>query len=82
MKKNMGMVDRVLRTVLAVIVAILYFSGQLTGTAALILGVFAVIFLVTSSVGYCPVYSLLGVSTLKAGEHEHGPGETHHKGAH
>jgi uncharacterized protein (DUF58 family) len=80
MKKNMGMVDRVLRTVLAVIVAILYFSGQLTGAAAVILGVFAVIFVVTSSIGYCPAYTLLGVSTLK--EHGHGPGEAHHKGAH
>ncbi|OGW38892.1 MAG: hypothetical protein A2010_17745 [Nitrospirae bacterium GWD2_57_9] len=82
MKKNMGMVDRVLRTVLAVIVAILYFSGQLTGTAAVILGVFAVIFVVTSSIGYCPAYTLLGVSTLKPGEHGHGPEEAHHKGAH
>lgn len=82
MKKNMGMVDRVLRTVLAVIVAILYFSGQLAGTAAVILGVFAVIFVITSSVGYCPAYSFLGISTLKSGEQGHGPGEAHHKGAH
>ncbi len=80
MKKNMGMVDRVLRTVLAVVVAVLYFAGQLTGTAAVILGIFAVIFLATSSVGFCPVYSLLGISTLKEHEEEH-HGEAH-KGAH
>lgn len=65
MKKNMGVIDRVLRTTLAVIVGILYFTGQLTGTAAIILGVFAVIFLATSSVGFCPAYTLLGISTLK-----------------
>lgn len=64
MKKNMGILDRLLRTTLAVIVGILYLTGQLTGTAAIILGVFAVIFLVTSSVGYCPAYALLGISTL------------------
>jgi len=65
MKKNMSVLDRVLRTTLAVIVGILYFTGQLTGTAAIILGVFAVIFLATSSVGFCPVYTVLGMSTLK-----------------
>lgn len=69
MKKNMGIIDRVLRTVLAVVVALLYFAGQLTGTAAVILGVFAVIFLVTSSVGFCPAYALLGISTLKGEAH-------------
>lgn len=67
MKKNMGVVDRVLRSILAVIVGILYFTGQLTGTAAIILGIFAVIFLATSSVGYCPAYTLLGISTLQKG---------------
>jgi hypothetical protein len=81
MKKNMGLIDRVLRTILAVIVAVLYFGGQLTGTAAVVLGIFAVIFLVTSSVGYCPAYSLLGVSTLKSEEHHdeghHGEAHTH-----
>ncbi len=78
MKKNMGMVDRVLRTVLAVVVAVLYFAGQFTGTAAVILGVFAVIFLATSSMGFCPVYTLLGISTLKGETHEEG----HHGEAH
>lgn len=82
MKKNMGLIDRVLRTILAVIVAVLYFAGQLTGTAALVLGIFAVIFLVTSSVGYCPAYTLLGVSTLKGDEHDKGHHGAAHKGAH
>lgn len=83
MKINMGLVDRVVRTILAVVIAGLYFGGQLTGIAAVILGIFAVILLVTSSVGFCPVYSLLGISTLKKGE-EHGGGHhgAAHKGAH
>lgn len=82
MKKNMGMIDRLLRTALAVVVAILYFAGQLTGTAAVILGVIAVIFLLTSSVGFCPAYALLGISTLKDGAHEEGHTGEAHKGAH
>lgn len=82
MQKNMGLIDRVLRAVLAVIVAVLYFGGQLTGTAAAILGIFAVIFLMTGAVGFCPAYSLLGISTLKGGEHDEGHHGAAHKGAH
>ena len=65
MKKNMGTADRVLRTILAVVVAILYFAGQISGTAAVILGVLAVIFLLTSAVGFCPLYAPFGISTKK-----------------
>jgi Na+(H+)/acetate symporter ActP len=65
MKKNMGTADRVLRTILAVVVAILYFAGQISGTAAVILGVLAVIFLLTSAVGFCPLYAPFGLSTMK-----------------
>jgi len=65
MKKNMGIIDRVTRTVLAIVVAALYFTGQITGIAAIILGVFAIIFLLTSIVGFCPLYVPLGISTVK-----------------
>lgn len=65
MKKNMGLIDRVLRTIFVVVVAALYFSGSITGTAAIILGVLAVIMLLTSITGFCPLYGPLGISTLK-----------------
>jgi hypothetical protein len=65
MKKNMGTLDRGLRIVLAVVVAILYISGSITGLAALILGILAVIFLVTGLIGFCPLYVPLGISTVK-----------------
>ncbi len=79
MKKNMSVADRVIRTLFAVLVAILYFGHQITGTAAAILGVIAVIFLATSSVGVCLVYKVLGISTLKTGGHHGGeaPGGAH-----
>jgi hypothetical protein len=67
MKKNMGTIDRIIRTLLAVIVAILYFTGQITGTAAIILGIFAVIFLLTSAIGFCPLYVPFKFSTMKKG---------------
>jgi uncharacterized membrane protein YkgB len=66
MKKNMGVVDKVIRLVVVAIIAALYFAGQITGTAAIILGIVAVAFLVTSIIGWCPTYALFGISTKKA----------------
>jgi len=65
MKKNMGQIDRIIRLALAVLVAVLYFTGVISGTWAIILGILAVIFLVTGLVGTCPLYKVLGISTLK-----------------
>lgn len=65
MKKNMGLLDRALRTIIAIVIIALYLAGQITGIAALILGIIAVIFLVTSAVSYCPLYVPLKISTIK-----------------
>jgi glucose uptake protein GlcU len=65
MKRNMGIVDRVIRIVLAAVVAVLFFANQLSMAAAVILGILAVIFLVTGLVGTCPLYLLFGISTKK-----------------
>ena len=65
MKQNMGTLDRLIRIVLAVIVGILYFTGQISGTAAIVLGIFAIIFILTSIVGHCPLYTPLNISTKK-----------------
>ncbi|MBW2560248.1 MAG: DUF2892 domain-containing protein [Deltaproteobacteria bacterium] len=68
MKKNMGSIDRSIRTILALVVAVLYFTGNISGIAAIILGVLAIIFLITSFVGFCPLYTVLGISTNKKKE--------------
>ena len=65
MKRNMGSADRVLRILAAIVVAILVFTNVISGTLAAILMVFAVVFLITSFIGLCPLYSLLGISTCK-----------------
>ena len=65
MKKNMGTVDRGIRLVLAIVVAILYFTGKISGITAIILGIFATAFFITSLVGNCPAYTPLGIKTLK-----------------
>ena len=66
MKQNMGGVDKVIRLIVVAIIAVLYFTGQITGTAAIILGIIAVAFLVTSLIGWCPSYAAFGISTKKA----------------
>jgi hypothetical protein len=65
MKGNMGILDRIIRVALVVAVAVLFFTGQLSLVASIILGVLAVIFLLTSIVGVCPLYLLFGISTKK-----------------
>jgi hypothetical protein len=65
MEMNMGIVDRVIRILLAVVVAILYLLGSINGWAAIILGIFSVIFLATSLVGFCPLYTFFKISTIR-----------------
>jgi hypothetical protein len=65
MKQNMGSIDKVVRVLVAVVIGILYFTDQITGIAALILSVFAVVFLLTSALGFCPLYVPLKLSTIK-----------------
>ena len=61
----MGLVDRSIRTVLAVVIAILYFTNQISGIAAIVLGLFAVVFLLTSFMSFCPLYAPFKLSTIK-----------------
>ncbi len=65
MKKNMGTADRVVRLIVAVILAVLYFTGQISGTLAIVLGIVAIAFLVTSAIGWCPLYAPFRISTRK-----------------
>jgi fatty acid desaturase len=62
MKKNMGGADRIIRVIFAVIIAVLYFTGVITGTLGLILLIVAAIFILTGLIGFCPLYLLFGGS--------------------
>lgn len=61
----MGTIDRVVRIVIALIIAVLFFTGQITGILGIILLVLASIFLLTSLVNFCPLYTLVGFKTCK-----------------
>jgi hypothetical protein len=65
MKKNMGLIDKVIRILVAVVVVALYFAGVISGTLAIILLIFAGIFILTSLIGFCPLYLPLGLNTGK-----------------
>jgi len=65
MKRNIGILDRIIRVALVALVAVLYFTGHLSPVAAIILGILALVFLVTSIVGVCPLYLPLGISTRR-----------------
>jgi hypothetical protein len=65
MIKNMGTVDRTIRIVIALLIAVAYFTGRIGGTLAIVLGIFAMAFLLTSLVGWCPAYMPFRISTGK-----------------
>lgn len=68
MKSNVGTTDRIIRIALALIFAVLYFTQMVTGTAGLVLLVLGGIFMATSLIGWCPIYSVVGLSTCKTKE--------------
>jgi hypothetical protein len=65
MKKNIGSADRLIRVLLALVVGVLYLTEQISGTLAIVFGLFAVIFLLTSFVSVCPSYLPFKFSTRK-----------------
>jgi hypothetical protein len=63
MKKNVGSTDKIIRVALAALFAWLYFSGTATGTLGLALLLLGGIFVLTSAIGFCPIYALVGLSS-------------------
>lgn len=66
--KNMGTIDRIIRVLVAIIIAILYYTNVISGTLAIILLVLGGIFLLTSLVSICPLYLPFGIKTRKVKE--------------
>jgi Protein of unknown function (DUF2892) len=68
MKKNMGSADKILRIFVAIIIGGLYYANLISGTLAIVLLVFAAVFILTSFISFCPLYYPFGISTRKKGE--------------
>lgn len=63
MKKNVGNADKLIRLILAVVFGALYFTGTVTGTFGYVLLALGAIFVITSLVGFCPIYTIVGLNT-------------------
>lgn len=65
MKKNIGATDKVIRIIIAIVIGILYFTNIISGTLAIVLGILALVFLLTSFISFCPLYLPFGINTFK-----------------
>ena len=63
MKKNMGMADRVIRVIIAALVVVLYLTNVLTGIWGIVLLMLAGVLVLTSLMGFCPIYTIFGINT-------------------
>ena len=68
MKKNMGSANRIIRVIVAIVFAVLYFTGTVTGTLGIVLLVLGAVFVLTSVVSFCPAYLPFGLSTCSTKE--------------
>lgn len=66
MKKNMGNANRTIRILAAIVFAVLYFTGIVTGTWGIVLLVLSAVFVLISLVGFCPLYAIFGLNTCPA----------------
>lgn len=66
MKKNMGTADRFIRTILAIVFIYLYYTNVVTGALGIAILAIGGIFLLTSIIGSCPLYTLIGINTCSA----------------
>ena len=65
MKKNMGFLDKIIRFILAITIGVLYYTNTINGTLAIVLGFFAVAFILTSFISFCPLYLPFGITTRR-----------------
>ena len=65
MKPNMGTIDRLIRIMAAVSIGMFYLMDMISGTTAIVLGIVALVFLITSFMSWCPAYLPFGISTRK-----------------
>lgn len=63
MKRNMSTADRSIRLVIAALIIILYLANMIAGTLGIVLLVISGVLMLTSFIGYCPLYALLGIHT-------------------
>jgi hypothetical protein len=70
MKKNIGFLDRIIRIILSVVFAALYFMQVIEGTIGLILLIAGGVLLATALVDFCPIYKIFGINSIPPEEED------------
>lgn len=70
MKKNMGSLDKTIRLIAAALFAVLFFTNVVGGMVGYVLLALGGIFVLTSLVGFCPIYAIVGLNTCPASERQ------------
>ena len=65
MKKNMAIFDRFLRSGIGIALLVANIKGFIYGPIAVAAVAVAVVLLLTSLFGFCPMYALFGISSRK-----------------
>lgn len=65
MKANLGSTDKMVRIIVAIVIAILFFTNVISGVLGIILLILAGVFVITSLVSFCPIYAIVGLRTNK-----------------
>lgn len=65
LNKNVGKLDRAIRTLVAIGIALLYLFDVISGILGMVLTAFAIILLITSLVNFCPLYKIIGFNSCK-----------------
>jgi len=65
MKSNIGSTDKIIRILLAIVIAVLYFTNVISGTTGIILLALGVILLLTALINFCPIWAMLSINTKK-----------------
>jgi hypothetical protein len=70
MKRNMGITDRIIRISLSAVIGVMILERVLYGTAGVVFGILAVILLLTSLSGFCPIYRIFDIASIPEKEHK------------
>ncbi len=70
MKKNVGLIDKIIRIIIAAVILVLFLTDVITGVAGIVLLVIGGVLVLTSITGRCGLYYPLGINTCKVKNQE------------
>lgn len=65
MRQNVGTLDRIIRFLIAAVIAYLFFTNAITGILSTVLVAVGFVMALTALVGNCPIYTLLGIGSCE-----------------